>query len=795
MSATQEQYLAASVERRDELAAAEAGRRTREAALERRSLRRARALVAVLGVAALIAASLTVVARDQSARASHEARLAQVRELAAASVANLEVDPELSILLAVEAVQTTRSMGEPSLPEAEDALHRAVTASRLEFEVPGIGGLLAWSPNGVFVTEGPEDSGLIDIRDSETGDPVHSFRGHDGDVNDVAFSPDGSLLASTGEDQKLKVWDTSTWRLVASLSGGGGAWGPSFSADGSLVAAAWDDESVRILDVLTDQVAEVRVKNAIDTALSPDGRHVAVARSFDQDRGVSAGGVFDVRTRERVFAFTGTNTCCPSPRSRGVSWSPDGQLIAVSTEGAATIWDAEGTLRHTLVGHGGLVFSLAWSRDSSRLVTGGFDGTARVWEVGTEDESIQERWSLSAQETGSGIVGVAFSPDGTRVMAGDADISAVKVWDLGPAGNAEWANLPGPGYPAAEFMPDGGRVVASSADDIRSADGRTEGASAVTVWDLQSGRDLRTIGPATDFFRFLAFDVRPDGGSIALGGYTDEFPHGFGGASAARALDASTGEDLYRIGHDLDVNEVAFSPDGEYLATASWDGTTKIVDSSGDVIQVLGEAPDPNEGQSNFSDVAFSFDGRLVATAQALFWGREEHVMIWDWARGELLDTIEADSPFPQVEFDPTGPRVALTGSDGLAEVWDLDSGERVAVLAGPSGGAKDLAFSSDGSRIAIASIDGLVRLFDAHTGAQDLVLRGSGCDVKGVAFSRDGAKLVSSSQCDGVRVWALDIEDLLEIARREAGRSLTDEECRQFLHQETCPSSPSRPS
>ncbi len=277
--------------------------------------------------------------------------------------------------------------------------------------------------------------------------------------------------------------------------------------------------------------------------------------------------------------------------------------------------------------------------------------------------------------------------------------------------------------------------------------------------------------------------MRPDGGSIALGGTST--PGGLGGASAARAWDASTGEEIYRIGHRLDVNEVTFSPDGEYLATASYDGTAKIVDRSGRVIQVLGETS--GFGQFNFSDVAFSFDGRLVATAQELY-AQRFRVMIWDWARGKRVLTIDADSPVPQVDFDPTGPRVVLTGSDGLAEVWDVDSGERVAVLAGPSGGVKDLAFSPDGSRIATAGVDGQVRLFDADTGAQHLVLRGSGCTVEGVAFSPDGTKLVSSSTCDGVRVWALDIDDLLEIARREAGRSLTDVECRQHLHVDRCP-------
>jgi WD40 repeat protein len=361
-------------------------------------------------------------------------------------------------------------------------------------------------------------------------------------------------------------------------------------------------------------------------------------------------------------------------------------------------------------------------------------------------------------------------------MAGDAAISAVKVWDLGPTGDAEWANLHAPGYPGAEFLPDGRRVATGALGPGVKPDG--DAPSAVTIWDPQTGRELRTIGPPTDFFRFHSFEVSPDGSSIALGGWSE--PGGYGGASAGRAWDTSTGEELWRIGHTWDVNEVTFSPDGEYVATAGYGGAAKIVDRSGQVAQVL------TGDDFAFSDVEFSSNGRLVATAE--WQGSTDRVRVWDWKRGEVLLTIDAEGPFARVDFDPTGPRVVLSGSDGLAEIWDVESGERLAVLAGPPGGVKDLVFSPDGSRVATASTDGLVRLFDADTGAQQLSLRGSGCAVEGVAFSPDGTRLASSSWCDGVRIWALDIDDLLEIARREAGRAITDAECRQYLHVDHCP-------
>jgi dipeptidyl aminopeptidase/acylaminoacyl peptidase len=357
-------------------------------------------------------------------------------------------------------------------------------------------------------------------------------------------------------------------------------------------------------------------------------------------------------------------------------------------------------------------------------------------------------------------------------MAGDAGISAVKIWDLGPTGDAELANFPPPplGADQIEFMPDGRRLL------VGSQFAPPSGARAVTIWDLQTGRDLRTIGPATDFFWFQSFDVSPDGSSIALGG--GNTPNGFGGAAAVRAWDTTTGEELYRIGHRLDVNEVSFSPEGDYLVTAGWDGTAKIVDRSGRVIRVF--------RQDGFNAYAarFSADGGLVAVA-AYAESEPSRVTIWDWERDLVVRTVGVAGG---VAFDPTGPRIATVGPEGLVEIKDVVSGSPVAVLQGPSGGVSgDFAFSPDGSRVAVPHTDGTVRLFFAHTGEQQLVLPGFGCAVSTVAFSPDGSKLASASPCGGVRIWALDIDDLLEIASREVPRTLTKGECRQF-HIDRCP-------
>jgi WD40 repeat protein len=539
-----------------------------------------------------------------------------------------------------------------------------------------------------------------------------------------------------------------------------------------MVASAWsgDEPSVRILDLRLERVVwNQRITDAADTAVSPGGNRIAVATH-------GKGAVFDVETGKREFELEGSGS---SPEIPGqVSWSPDGRYLAMtSMDEPPRIYAETGTLVSVLSGHMGYLMSVAWSPRSpspgaARLVTGGSEGAAKVWDVRGRDVKLVQ--SLSAPDMHGGVRGVAFSADGTRVMAGDDEFSAVKVWDVSRNGDAEWTNLRSSG--SVVFTPDD-RLVATTPDG-----------TALAVWDVQSRREVLTIDPAAIGF-INAVDVSPDGRMIAAGGWVRRYPDPNG--EPAGAWDAATGRELFRVGHRLDVNDVAFSRDGEHVVTASWDGTAKIVDRSGRVIRVLREdnvIRNPGEdGGYAVSAARFSSDGRLIATAAFYSSGshssgtKNPHVKIWDRESGTVIRTIKGAS---SVDFDPTGPRMVMAVGQ-RAEIWDVESFKRVAVLVGPAQDIRVIAFSRDGSLVATGRDDGTIQLFDADPGREHLVLPGHACAISGLAFSSDGTKLASTDDCDDLQIWALDLDDLLMIARRKVTRPLTDEECLQYLHVE----------
>ena len=705
------------------------------------------------------------VALQERQTAQQQALTSSVRELSNAANLNLDVDPERSILLALQAVNKTYALDRTVLPEAEDALHRAVQESRIELTLRGHTDVVwsaVYSSDGKRIATASSD-GTAKVWSATSGKELLSVQGSTYSSEDseagfvwyAAFSPDGKLLVTAGGDDIARIWDARTGEQLLAFSGHhDDVYHIEFSPDGSHLATVSPDGTAMVWDAVTGKVLltlnQGEGARPYWVTFSPDGSRIAVANTADTSQGWAS--IWDAVTGEMLLTLPRQNAYFDS-----VAFSPDGNhIVTTSEDGAVRIWDVNnGQELLTLYGQTANVANAAYSPDGTRIATAIGNNQVKVLDAATGRELL----TLAGHS--SGVRTVGFSPDGDRLVTASDDGTA-RIWNISPSRELfTLVNGPAIAHPIGArltYSPDGTRLAVSYSDPVAK------------VWDVTTGKLLLRLAGHTDSINYIAYSF--DGTRIGTAARD----------GSAKIWDAASGKELLTLsGHKDWVLGVAFSPDGSRIATVSFDGRGIVWDAkTGEKLLTL------NGHRDWVVSVVFSPDGSRIATSSF-----DTTARVWDAVTGkELLTLTGHTSTVRQVVFNPDGKRLATASFDGTARVWDAVSGKELFTLSGHISEVFSVAFSPDGKTIATASEDKTAKVWDAFTGKELLTLHAPE-GLTSVAFSPDGSQLATASRDGTNRIYLLKIEDLVSLARQRVTRSLTTEECKQYLHVEQCPSTP----
>jgi WD40 repeat protein len=557
---------------------------------------------------------------------------------------------------------------------------------------------------------------------------------HSNHTQGLAYSPDGSVLASAGGWRGVCLWDAASGRLLHELERSGGVISVAFSRDGEHLVGAGAGSSLGLWDVTGGkEVWRVPAPDAAHSvALSADGRTV-ISGGFDR-----LVHVWDAATGAERRQLRGHDSNILT-----VACSPDGKYIAAAGRSKVIcIWDAASGARHTvLTGRLGEVSRVAFSPDGKRLASGGLDGTVRIWDIDAAKQVTRFGEALDW------VNALAWCPDGRVLASGHTD-GRIRLWDTGSGKENHCLRAHAFRATALAFSPDG-KTLASGA--------LLHG--ALRLWDVQTGRERRPLAGPRGVVAWLAFAA--DSHSLFLACWDQAHARPSDGAFRNPVFLASSEQTLLRWDWARDAEEPLLrwhAPSVFGAQALTPDGPIALgCDAQDDKVQVWGPGsrrpPRPLEGRlEQTRAVAFSPDGRRLACG-----GEDRSILLWDVEAGRRVRTIDGlDSEVAALAFSPDGTTFVSghyshwAGVPGLPEgrglrLWNTATGKQLRSLACPEA-VRQAAFSPDGRLLACACARGSgplqPRVWDLATG-EELPLPALVKNCWSLAFSPDDKLLV----------------------------------------------------
>jgi WD40 repeat protein len=571
---------------------------------------------------------------------------------------------------------------------APGAIWRAETGERIRrFNTSSYGATyrVAWSPDGQkFAWAMLPDENAIYIWDRST-DSIHRIAAHDRPVWSLAWSPDGSQIASGSTDHTMKIWDVASKTLQWSVPTPQNVTSLDWSPDGKLLAAGIDMRAVQLWDVALQKLVHelpASTGREMEVAWHPDGSTLAVCEA---NRWYVLNRETLNITKQRKLA-----------RGSAIDWSPDGSRIAVAHGQTVTIWDSTGEEEIAeLNGHLWPLLSVSWCPDGRRIVTSDNAGEIKLWNL---DRPIQP----PAITTGSPLRSLRWLDDNPTLISVAQGDGSSAWWDArhGSLERREISDLKPPfelsrdGRFAAYYLKDENTILI-----VDASNGATR-----SVLRLVPERTLISYALSGDGSRILVQSVVDRESFLDFWEIDQER---FTGTWSRNLRFAGWGEcRLFTWDHaGMRLATVSQGDYGDMGGLNDEDHLHIFEAAQGQ--RILKWNP---SGDSSITGIAWNPDGRLLALGTSD--GRVEVVELEN--RRQLFSEKLDSRGICALAWHPSGNRLACATLDGAVKLVTSSNGKVLLRLSLPAGRATELAWSRDGQRLAAATSGGQIHLWDS---------------------------------------------------------------------------------